>query len=35
MRNREILTMDAEKITAEALDYAPRVWSKYNQIVQG
>jgi putative selenium metabolism protein SsnA len=35
MRDGEILTLDEEKITSEALGYAPRVWSKYNQIVQG
>jgi putative selenium metabolism protein SsnA len=35
MRNREIQTLDEKKITSEALGYAPKVWSKYNQILQG
>jgi putative selenium metabolism protein SsnA len=35
MRNRQLLTMDEEKITSEALAYAPKVWSNYQQILQG
>jgi len=35
MRNRELLTLDEEKITAEAIEYAPRVWSRYNQMIEG
>jgi cytosine/adenosine deaminase-related metal-dependent hydrolase len=35
MRNRELLTMDEEKVTAEALAYAPTVWSNYQRVLQG
>ena len=31
MRNRELLTLDEEKITSEAMEYAPVVWSKYQK----
>lgn len=32
MRDRELLTLDAEAITAEARAYAPTVWARYEQI---
>lgn len=34
MRDREILTLDEEKITREALALAPSVWERYNQYFQ-
>ena len=30
MRNRELLTLDEEKITAEARSIAPEIWARYN-----
>jgi len=33
MRNRELLTLDEEKITADAMALAPRVWEKYRNYV--
>jgi putative selenium metabolism protein SsnA len=32
MRNRELITLDEEKITREALQYAPVVWEKFNKL---
>ncbi|MEM6284137.1 MAG: putative aminohydrolase SsnA [Chloroflexota bacterium] len=33
MRDRELLTLDEEKIMADALSYAPGVWERYNSYV--
>jgi cytosine/adenosine deaminase-related metal-dependent hydrolase len=32
MRDRELITMDEQKILAEARDHATNVWARYNQI---
>ena len=32
MRDRELLTLDAEAIAAEARAYAPTVWARYEQF---
>lgn len=33
MRDRELLTMDEEALTAQARELAPRVWERYNSFV--
>lgn len=33
MRDRELLTMDEEKVAARAKELAPRVWERYNSFV--
>jgi cytosine/adenosine deaminase-related metal-dependent hydrolase len=33
MRNRELLTMDEEQVTAKARELAPQVWERYNSFV--
>jgi putative selenium metabolism protein SsnA len=32
MKNRELLTLDEDKITSEAKAYAPRVWQKFQEL---
>lgn len=34
MRNRELLTLDEEKIASEAREYAPTIWEKYQSFVK-
>jgi putative selenium metabolism protein SsnA len=33
MRNRELLTLDEEQVTAKARELAPQVWERYNSFV--
>jgi cytosine/adenosine deaminase-related metal-dependent hydrolase len=33
MRDRQLLTLDETAIAAAALDYAPKVWERYNHFV--
>jgi putative selenium metabolism protein SsnA len=32
MRNKELLTLDEDKITSEAMAYAPRVWQNFQEL---
>jgi hypothetical protein len=34
MRDRELLTLDEEQITANARSLAPKVWQRYEGFVQ-